>query len=106
LIMPMTCDIGRAEREAAFIAFRAGELRALVSAQVLNEGIDVPDADIAIIVGGAHGQREHVQRVGRLLRPAPGKRAFVYELVMMGTHEVRKSADRRRALAPEVKRNV
>jgi superfamily II DNA or RNA helicase len=106
LIMPMTCDIGRAEREDAFNAFRAGELRALVSAQVLNEGIDVPDADVAIIVGGAHGQREHVQRVGRLLRPAPGKHAFVYELVMMATHEVRKSAERRRALVPEVERNA
>ena len=79
-------------------AFRAGELRVLVSARVLNEGIDVPDADVAIIVGGVSGQREHVQRVGRLLRPAPGKRALVYELVVAGTHEVRKAAERRRAL--------
>jgi superfamily II DNA or RNA helicase len=98
LIMPITCDIGRAEREQALSAFRAGELRALVSAQVLNEGIDVPDAEVAIIVGGVRGQREHVQRVGRLLRPSPGKRALVYELVMERTHEARKAALRRRAL--------
>jgi superfamily II DNA or RNA helicase len=92
--------IARAEREQALSAFRSGELEVLVSAQVLNEGIDVPDADIAIIVGGLRGGREHVQRVGRLLRPLPGKRALVYELVMTGTHEVRKARERRRALLP------
>jgi superfamily II DNA or RNA helicase len=101
LVMPITCDIERAEREHALDAFRAGELRALVSARALNEGIDVPDADVAIIVGGVSGQREHVQRVGRLLRPAPAKRALVYELVAAGTHEVRKAVERRRALGPE-----
>jgi len=100
LIMPITCDIDREERSQALRAFRTGELRALVSAQVLNEGIDVPDAEIAIIVGGLRGQREHVQRVGRLLRPRPGKRAIIYELVMEDTHEVRKAAERRKALQP------
>jgi superfamily II DNA or RNA helicase len=99
LVMPITCDISRAERDAALAAFRAGNLRVLVSARVLNEGIDVPDADVAVVVGGMSGQREHVQRVGRLLRPTPGKRALVYELVASGTHEVRKATERRRGLA-------
>jgi superfamily II DNA or RNA helicase len=98
LVMPITCDVDRVERDQALRAFRTGELRALVSARVLNEGIDVPDADVAIIVGGVSGKREHVQRVGRLLRPSPGKRALVYELVAAGTHEVRKAAERRRGL--------
>jgi superfamily II DNA or RNA helicase len=100
LVMPITCDIGRAERDLALAAFRRGDLRVLVSAQVLNEGIDVPDADVGIIVGGVSGKREHVQRVGRLLRPAPDKRAIVYELVIENTHEVRKAEERRKALAP------
>ncbi|HMJ12425.1 MAG TPA: DEAD/DEAH box helicase family protein [Polyangiaceae bacterium] len=99
LIMPITCDISRSERERALAAFRSGELRALVSARVLNEGIDVPEADVAIIVGGTQGEREHVQRVGRLLRPSAGKRAMVYELVTVATSEVRKAAERRRGLA-------
>ncbi len=68
-------------------------------ARVLNEGIDVPDADVAIIVAGTHGEREHVQRVGRLLRPSPGKRAVVYELVTMATGEARRARERRRGLA-------
>jgi superfamily II DNA or RNA helicase len=98
LVMPMTCDIGRKEREQALGAFRSGELRTLVSARVLNEGIDVPDADVAIIVGGTLGEREHVQRIGRLLRPGPGKRAMVYELVTAATSEVRRAFDRRKGL--------
>jgi superfamily II DNA or RNA helicase len=89
LIMPMTCDIDRQEREEALAAFRAGQLTALVS-----------DAEVAVIVGGVHGTREHVQRVGRLLRPSPGKQALVYELVITGTHEVRSASKRRRALQP------
>ncbi len=98
-IMPLTCDISRKEREAVLHRFRKGELRALVSARVLNEGLDVPEADVAIIVGGSLGGREHVQRVGRLLRPAPGKRAAIYELVASTPSERWTSIRRRRALA-------
>jgi superfamily II DNA or RNA helicase len=99
LITPITCEIRRKERARVLAAFREGSLRALVSSRVLNEGLDVPDADVAIIVGGTQGEREHVQRIGRLLRPAPGKRALVYELVSAGTREVEASRERRRGLA-------
>ncbi|MBN1960175.1 MAG: DEAD/DEAH box helicase family protein [Deltaproteobacteria bacterium] len=98
LIMPITCDINRSERRDALMKFRIGELSALVSAQVLNEGIDIPDADVAIIVGSSRGEREHVQRVGRLLRPSIGKRAIVYELVTSATNEVSKANKRRKGL--------
>lgn len=102
LIVPLTCDIGRKEREEVLLRFRAGELRSLVSARVLNEGLDVPDADVAIIVGGTLGEREHVQRVGRLLRPGPGKRALIYELVTPQTMEIQQARRRRKGLAPRV----
>jgi superfamily II DNA or RNA helicase len=98
LIMPLTCDIGRLERDQVLDAFRQGQLRALVSSRVLNEGLDVPDADVAVIVGGALGEREHVQRIGRLLRPTPGKRALVYELVTRQTLEVSQAWRRRQGL--------
>ncbi len=101
LIMPITCDIRRTERSDALDQFAQGKLRALVSSRVLNEGLDVPDADVAVVVGGSMGEREHLQRIGRLLRPAPGKRALVYELVCEGTSEVRQSRERRRALGPD-----
>jgi superfamily II DNA or RNA helicase len=99
LIMPLTCDIKRKERERILVLFTEGKLRALVSAQVLNEGLDVPDAEVGIIVAGTKGEREYVQRVGRVLRPRPGKRALVYELVVRATTEVGQSRRRRQALA-------
>jgi len=98
LVMPLTCDIGRQERDEVLERFRRGDLRTLVSARVLNEGLDVPDADVAVIVGGALGEREHVQRVGRLLRPSEGKRAVVYELVTRNTIEVGQARRRRQGL--------
>ena len=100
LIMPLTCDVGAAERAEALARFADGRLRALVSARVLNEGIDVPDAEVAVVVAGALGEREHVQRVGRLLRPRAGKRALVYELVTRASHERRQAERRRQGLVP------
>jgi superfamily II DNA or RNA helicase len=66
---------------------------------VLNEGLDVPAADIAIVVGGSQGCREYVQRVGRVLRPSQGKKAVVYDLVTRDTFEVPRADRHRRALA-------
>jgi superfamily II DNA or RNA helicase len=99
LVQPITCDIGKKERTRALQRFNTGELRILVSARVLNEGIDVPAADVAIIVGGSQGSREYVQRVGRVLRPSEGKKAIVYDLVTRDTFEVRRADEHRRALA-------
>ncbi len=89
LIMPVTAEIKRTEREEVLGRFRTGSLRSLVSCRVLNEGMDVPDADVAIIVGGVLGEREHIQRIGRCLRPREGKKALVYELVVRDSIEVR-----------------
>jgi len=88
LIPAITCHISRTERAAVLSRLRQGELRAVVSARVLNEGVDLPDASVGIVMGGALGGREHVQRVGRLLRPVPGKRALIYDIVTRETFEV------------------
>lgn len=98
-VMPITHEIGRAERAEALARFRAGDLSVLVSSQVLDEGIDVPDADIAIVVGGTSSARRHVQRVGRVLRPREGKRARVYELAVQESTEVGYVQRRRAGLA-------
>jgi superfamily II DNA or RNA helicase len=99
LVQPITCDIGPRERAHALQSFSQGALRILVSARVLNEGIDVPAADIAIVVGGSQGSREYIQRVGRVLRPSEGKQAIVYDLVTRGTFEEPRADRHRRALA-------
>ncbi len=83
------------ERSAVLQAFNLGELGAVVTSKVLNEGVDVPEANVAIVLSGSGSVREHVQRLGRVLRKREGKRAVLYELVSAGTSEERMSAKRR-----------
>lgn len=99
LIPVITANVARTERDAILASFRDRRVRAICSARVLNEGIDVPEANVAIIVAGALGVREHVQRVGRVLRPGEGKRAIAYELVTIDTMDEARTRARGRGLA-------
>ncbi len=83
------------ERSGLLAALANGELFAIVTSKVLNEGVDVPSANVAIVLSGNGSVREHVQRLGRILRKQEDKRAILYELVASGTSEQRVS-DRRR----------
>jgi hypothetical protein len=57
-----------AERAAVLAAFGAGELDVLVAPRILDEGIDVPAADLGIIVSASRTRRQMIQRMGRVLR--------------------------------------
>jgi superfamily II DNA or RNA helicase len=83
------------ERSEILQRFARGEYTAVVTSKVLNEGVDVPEANVAVILSGSGSVREHVQRLGRILRPAPDKRAILYEVVTASTGETFTS-DRRR----------
>jgi superfamily II DNA or RNA helicase len=75
-------------REAAFRRFSAGVSKVVVTTTVLDEGVDVPDAEVAVVVSGTGSRRQMIQRVGRVVRATSGKRAArVYELVARGTIE-------------------
>ena len=75
------------ERSAFLNGFRDGTYSILVTSKVLNEGVDVPEANVAIIVSGSGSVREHVQRLGRILRKREGKQAVLYELISKQTGE-------------------
>jgi superfamily II DNA or RNA helicase len=83
------------ERSAILAGFASGIYGAVVTSKVLNEGVDVPDANVAVVLSGSGSVREHVQRLGRILRPREGKRAVLYEIVTARTTETFTS-DRRR----------
>jgi superfamily II DNA or RNA helicase len=55
--------------------FRRGEVDVLVTCRALDEGINVPDASVAVITASTASTRQRIQRLGRVLRPAPGKAA-------------------------------
>lgn len=84
------------ERKGYLEAFESGQLPILVTSRVLNEGVDLPTAEVAVVLSGTGTVREHVQRLGRILRPGEGKRAVLYELVTKGTTEEYTSDRRRR----------
>jgi superfamily II DNA or RNA helicase len=83
------------ERSAILAGLSGGELGAVVTSKVLNEGVDVPDANVAVVISGSGSVREHVQRLGRVLRKREGKRAVLYELVTAATSEEHTSERRR-----------
>jgi superfamily II DNA or RNA helicase len=83
------------ERSAILAGFAGGTYGAIVTSKVLNEGVDVPDANVAVVLSGSGSVREHVQRLGRILRQREGKRALLYEIVTARTTETFTS-DRRR----------
>jgi superfamily II DNA or RNA helicase len=83
------------ERSHILAALNAGELNAVVTSKVLNEGVNVPEANVAIVLSGSASVREHVQRLGRILRKRAGKRAVLYELVSANTAEQHVSERRR-----------
>lgn len=74
------------ERRIILERFRGGQYSKLATGRVLNEGVDVPDCRVAIIVSGNSTKREYIQRLGRILRPKEGQ-ALLYELITSGTTE-------------------
>ncbi len=95
-LLPVITHLTKAAERKEFLdRFRDGSYRVMVTSRVLNEGIDVPEASVGIVVSGSGSVREHVQRLGRILRPRQGKQAVLYELVSAGTGEVYTSRRRR-----------
>jgi len=95
LIPTITHQTKVKERSEILARFADGSYNAVATSKVLNEGVDVPDANVAVVISGSGTVREHVQRLGRILRKKDGKRATLYELVSGDTVETFTS-DRRR----------
>jgi superfamily II DNA or RNA helicase len=95
LVPAITHQTKTKERRLILERFHTGDYPVLVTSQVLNEGVDVPAANVGIILSGTGSVREHVQRLGRLLRKLGDKQALLYEVVTRGTAEEFTSERRR-----------
>ncbi len=97
LIPAITHQTPVKERHEILEHFKQGAYKTLVVANVLDEGVDVPDVRIAIFLAGSGSTRQFVQRLGRVLRRGSqvNKQAILYEVIAADTIEERTS-DRRR----------
>ena len=85
------------ERRAFLEGFATGTFPVLVANRVLDEGVDVPAAKVAIVIGGQASTRQAKQRLGRVLRPSGDARAVLYEVVCRDTKDEERSRSRRRS---------
>jgi superfamily II DNA or RNA helicase len=89
------------ERRAVLEGFAGGTFPVLVANRVLDEGVDVPAAKVAVVIGGHASTRQAKQRLGRILRRSGESRATLYEVVCQETNEEERSRKRRRSDAYE-----
>ena len=103
LIPFITYKTGKQERQNVLKCFKEGRYNAIVTSKVLDEGVDVPDAELGIILSGTGSGREFIQRLGRLLRPKPNvnKKAKLIEIISANTQEMGTSVKRKKALCSE-----
>lgn len=87
LVPAITHETNVKERKFWLDAFNSGNVLALATSKVLNEGVNIPDASVAIILSGSGSSREHIQRLGRILRKKDDKQAVLYEVVTRNTTE-------------------
>jgi superfamily II DNA or RNA helicase len=77
---------GLSERDFLLGAFASGRYQTLVAMKCLDEGVDVPPARTAILMGSSGNPREYIQRIGRVLRHYPGKtEAVIHDIVVVPT---------------------
>jgi superfamily II DNA or RNA helicase len=84
----LTGEVPTDKRKRTLEAFRNAERGILVVTTVGDEGLDIPDANIGIIVSGTGSRRQFIQRLGRILRPKGRDiEAKLYEIVLSNTTE-------------------
>jgi superfamily II DNA or RNA helicase len=87
LVPVITHQTKTKERREVLLRFNSGAYPIVATSRVLNEGVNVPEANVAVILSGSGSVREHVQRLGRILRKSGEKEAILYEVVTRGTVE-------------------
>ena len=87
LVPVITHQTKTKERRDILLKFNSGAYPIVATSRVLNEGVNVPEANVAVVLSGSGSVREHVQRLGRVLRKSGDKEATLYEVITRGTVE-------------------
>jgi len=79
-------EMPHSKRERLLEEFRQGTRDTLIVSRVGDEGIDLPDAELAVVASGLGGsRRQGAQRAGRTMRPEG--RSLVFVLATRGSNE-------------------
>ena len=77
-----TQELSNKERIEILKDFGEGYIQALVAMKILDEGVDVPESKIAVIMSSSTNPREFIQRIGRVLRISDNKGySYVYDII-------------------------
>ncbi|BAZ00140.1 helicase domain-containing protein [Tolypothrix tenuis PCC 7101] len=103
-----TAQTSLQEREILRRQFESGELQGLVAIRCLDEGVDIPAIQTAVILSSSGNPRQFIQRRGRVLRPHPGKeRAIIYDMIVLPPDLERETIEvERNLLKKELRRFV
>ena len=83
----------------------SGDLQGLVAIRCLDEGVDIPSVQTAIILASSRNPRQFIQRRGRILRQAIGKDAAeIYDMIVVPPKEARLLESERTLLRGELER--
>jgi superfamily II DNA or RNA helicase len=97
LIPCLLSHCGKKERLEVLRGLEEGVYPALVANRVLDEGVDLPEVKVAIVIGGMASSRQAKQRLGRVLRKRGNAQAVLYEIVTIDTNEEARSRARRKS---------
>ena len=79
----------KSEREHIISKFKSGDYQAIVAIKCMDEGIDIPSADIGILMASSTNPREYIQRIGRIIRQSPNKKyAQLYDICVDTIHSL------------------
>lgn len=78
------------DRAETLTSYRRGQLDVLVTCRALDEGFNVPEAEIGIVAASTATRRQRIQRMGRVLRPSGGKPSAVIYTLVATNPEVRR----------------
>ena len=100
----ITGDVDARGRERTMAALRKGDLDAVTTVDIFNEGVDVPDVDLLVFMRVTHSRRIFVQQLGRGLRLAPDKEKVVVLDFVSDLRRISEVIELNRSVAGEVER--
>lgn len=83
-VEPYIAETSLTERDDLRYAFEKGHIKGLVAIRCLDEGMDIPAIQTAVILASSSNPRQFIQRRGRILRPSPGKhQAELFDMLVI-----------------------